>query len=66
MNKTKISEFSLLMQVMTIATQSQVNLKKLKLLVLKNWELQQCDMLQVVWMQKKDNGFSNTCSFTLI
>jgi hypothetical protein len=35
-------------------------------LALKNKYLQHYDMLQVVWMQKKDNGFSNTCSFTLI
>jgi len=66
MNKTKISEFSLLMQVMTIATQSQINLNHLECLALKNRYLQHYGMMQVVWMQKKDNGFSNTCSFTLI
>jgi hypothetical protein len=48
MNKTKISEFSLLMQVMTIATQSQINLNHSECLAMKNRYLKHYGMMQTV------------------
>jgi hypothetical protein len=48
MNKTKISEFSLLMQVISIKSQSQIYLSHLECLALKNNVLQEHDIVQIV------------------
>jgi hypothetical protein len=53
-------------KVMKDNNTSQIYLCKLECLALKNRYLKHYGMMQVIWMQKKYNGFSNTCSFTLI